>query len=47
MKKTIDHMSRLLEQNDISLPEGANKYDVGNKTEDHERCHGIKAGFSH
>ena len=47
MKKTIDQMSSLLEQNNISLPEGARKLDPRNKTEDHERCHALKAGFSH
>ena len=39
-------MSKLLEHNNISLPKGAKKYDVGNKTEDHERCHVLKEGFS-
>ena len=46
MKKTIDQMSRLLEQNNIALPEGAKKCDARNKTEDHERCHALKEGFS-
>ena len=46
MKKTIDHMSRVLEQHNISLPKGARKDDSGDKTEDHERCHALKAGFS-
>ena len=42
MKKTIDQMSRFLELHNISLPEGARKFDYGDKTEDHER----KVGFS-
>ena len=46
MKKTIDQMSRLLEQHNISLPEGARKVDSRDKTEYHERCHALKAGFS-
>ena len=46
MKKNIDHMSRILKQNNISLPEGAKKYDVGNKTEYHEIFHALKAYFS-
>ena len=46
MKKTIDKMSRLLEHNDISLPEGAKKVDARNKVQYHERCHAMKVGFS-
>ena len=46
MKKTIDQMSRLLEQNNISLPKGGKKSDAGNKIEDHERCHALKTRFS-
>ena len=45
MKKIIDHMTRLLEYNNISLPEGAKKSCAANKTKDHERCHALKAGF--
>ena len=43
MKKNIDHMSIILENNNIFLPEGARKLDPGNKTKDHERCHALKA----
>ena len=39
-------MSRLLEQHNIALLEGARKAKSGDKTEDHERCHAVKAGFS-
>ena len=39
-------MYRLLEHNNISLPEGARKPDSGNKIEDNERFHALKAGFS-
>ena len=46
MKKTIDQMSRLLEQHNISLPKGARKVDYEDKTEYHERWHALKAGFS-
>ena len=45
MKKIIDHMTRLLEQNNISLPEGAKKSYAGNNTEDYEMCHALKEGF--
>ena len=46
MKKTIDHMKKLLEKHNISLLEGARKAVSGDKTEDHERCYALKAGFS-
>ena len=46
MKKTIEQMSMLLKQNNIFLPEGANKSDVGNNIEYHERFHALKAYFS-
>ena len=39
-------MSRLLEQHNISLPEGTRKANCGEKIEDHERCHALKDGFS-
>ena len=47
MKKTIDQMEKILEQQNISLPEGARKNDSGEQTEDHdERCHALKASCS-
>ena len=46
MKKTIDQMSKLLEHNHISLLEGARKSNFGRKTNDHERFHALKDGFS-
>ena len=47
MKKTIDQMSRLLEQHNISLLEGIRKADSGDKNEYHdEKCHALKVGFS-
>ena len=46
MKKTIDHLSTLLEHNNISLPQGAKKSVVGQPIEDHERCYALKAGFT-
>ena len=47
MKKTIDQMSKLLEQQNISIPEGTRKDESGDKTKDHdERCHALQAGFS-
>ena len=46
MKKQIDQLSALLTQNHISLPQRAKKFDVGKTTEDHERCHALKAGLT-
>ena len=46
MNNTLDHMSRLLEQHNISLPEGAKKAEYRDKTEDHDRWHALKVGFS-
>ena len=46
MNKTIDQMSILLEQHNIVLPEGTRLNDYGDKTEDHERLHESKDGFS-
>ena len=46
MKKTIDQMSRLLEQHNIALVEGARKADSGDKTEDHWILHALTIGFS-
>ena len=44
MKKTIDQMTKILEQHNISLLEGARKIGYGYKTEDHdERFHALKA----
>ena len=47
MKKMIDHMKKLLEKHNISLPKGARKDESRDKTEDHdERCHALKDVFS-
>ena len=46
MKKTIDKMSRLLEQHNISLLESARKDDSRDNTEYHVICHVLKDGFS-
>ena len=46
MEKTINQMSILLEHNNISLHKGARKLDPRIKTEDHERFHALKEGFS-
>ena len=46
MNKTIDYMSRLFEQHNISLPKGAQKDDSRDKTRDNERCHALKTVFS-
>ena len=39
-------MSKLLEHSNFSLPQGAKKSKAGNQTEEHERCHALKAGFT-
>ena len=46
MNNTIDQMSKILEQHNISLPEGTRKDDSQDNIEDHERCHALKAIFS-
>ena len=46
MKKTVDEMLRILEQRNISLPEGTMKVEYGGKTEYHEICHALKVEFS-
>ena len=46
MKNTIEQMSILLKQHNISVSQDARKADSGDKTEDHKRCHAMKAGFS-
>ena len=44
MKNTIDHMEKILEKHNISLPEGTRKTNYGEMTEDHdERFHALKA----
>ena len=42
MNKTVNQLSTLLKQNKISLPKGAKKFDSGQLTKDHERCHALK-----
>ena len=46
IKKTIDHMSRINEENNIVLPEGIRKTNSRSKDEYHERFHALKVGFS-
>ena len=46
MKKTLYQLTTLLEHNNISLPQGAKNYDVGQPIEDHERFHALKEGFT-
>ena len=41
-EENIDKMTKLLEQNHISLPEGTRKTDSGSKTDDHDvRVHRV------
>ena len=46
MKKTIDRLTRILEHNNISLPQGVEMSEAGNPTNEHERLHPLKAGFT-
>ena len=46
MKNTIYPMSKILEQHNLSLPEGARKANSGDKIEYHERWHALKVVFS-
>ena len=46
MKNTIDHLTKILEQNNISLPQGVEMSAAGEQTEEYERCHALKAGFT-
>ena len=44
MKKMIDHMKKLLEKHNISLPKGARKDESRDKTKYHdERFHALKS----
>ena len=36
----------IIEQHNMSLPEGARNTNSRGKTDDHERCHALKVGFS-
>ena len=46
MKKQIEQLSSLLEQNKISLLHREKNFDVGPWIEDHERFHALKAGLT-
>ena len=46
MKNTIDQLSTLLEQNNISLPQGVEMSKSRENTEEYERCHALKEGFT-
>ena len=46
MKKTIDQLTTLLEQNNISLPQGVEMSNVGEKTEEYEIFHSLKVGLT-
>ena len=47
MNRTIAHMSKILEKQNISLLEGIRKADSGDKNEYHdEKCPALKVGFS-
>ena len=46
MKKQIDMLTQLLENNGISLPEGSNKREGGSSSNDRERVHALVVGTS-
>ena len=46
MKNTIDQLKKILEHNNISLPQGAEMCEAREKTEEYERCHSLKEGFT-
>ena len=47
MKNTIDHMEKILERHNSSLPKGARKTDTKEKTKYHDEiCHALKASCS-
>ena len=46
MKKTIDQLKNFLEQNNISLSQGADMSEAGEKTEEYEGFHALKEGFT-
>ena len=46
MKKKIDMLNQLLENNNISLPDCSKKREEGSNSEDKERVHALVAGTS-
>ena len=46
MKKTLDQLKKILGHNNSSLPQGATMSKDGEKTEEYERCHAMKVGFT-
>ena len=46
MKRTIDQMALLLEKNNITLPEGARKKEVGDQNNQPERGHDLMDNVS-
>ena len=47
MKKQVDKLTALLQQNNIALPQGAKKSDDEPQTEDDERFHALKNSLTH
>ena len=43
MKKTIDHITQLLEKNNIPVPDSARKKDVTSSSDGKEKCHALVA----
>ena len=46
MKKTLNQLTTLLEENNISLPQGVDISDAGEQIEEYERCLSLKAGLT-
>ena len=46
MKKTIDQMAKLLEKNNIPIPDGARKKDGTSTLDNKEKFHSLVAGIS-
>ena len=46
MEKTLDQLKNILEQNNISLPQGAEMSDYGENTKEYERFLSLKIGLT-
>ena len=46
MNNNIDMMARLLEKNNILVPDGARKKDGSSGSDNKEKCHALVAGSS-
>ena len=46
MKNSINQLKKILEKNNISLPQGEDMSEYGEKTKEYERFHALKEGFT-